>query len=103
MGTLHYGANAATLRLHDHALAHVQAAVTHKLGLGERFLLSWVNPAERSSGRNTIWLEPSVALLFRYDSRTPPVIDEELVDLLVAAANTAGGLILPDSTEDGAD
>ena len=44
-----------------------------------------------------------MALLFRYDSRRPPVIDAELVDLLVAAANTAGGLILPDSTEDGAD
>ena len=44
-----------------------------------------------------------MALLFRYDSRTPPVIDEELVELLVAAADTAGGLILPDSTEDGAD
>ena len=99
MGTMHYGGNSVILRLHDHALAHVQAAVTHKLGLGERFLLSWGNVSEGSRDRNSIWLDASVTLLFRYDSRTLPEIDEQLVEQLVVAASSAGGLVLADAVD----
>lgn len=58
-----------TYRLDDRVLAHLELAVASKFRLEETFALTLDGDAVPSgTGYRVLWMHPSIALQFRYDS-----------------------------------
>lgn len=78
----------------DRTLAHLKVIITSKLQRQECFLLSWVIPAERGSGRISLWLSPSIPLAFRFAGSRSPQINESWLSVLSELSNTPRGLLV---------
>ena len=94
MGKLIYGG--LEVRFEDRVLAHLQLVIGAKLRRGERFFLSWRDTQESDVGRTTLWIDPSISLIFRYKGDTMPTINRQWLDQLTQAANSGQGLMLSD-------
>lgn len=94
MGTLFYGDSGTPIGIDDRALAHVKVAITTKLRRGESFTLSWIHPDGHTRGRSTIWVHPSIALRFVFDSPDPADLSRDWVEDLMRSANSTGGITL---------
>jgi hypothetical protein len=92
MGYLMYGAGGTRIPLEDRALAHLQIVMTTKLGRGESFAFSWVEPTDTARERHTIWLHPGVLLRFRFAGNRLPRINETWLTQLAELANSDGAL-----------
>ena len=91
MGFIYYnGVN--EYEFEDRTLAHLKAAIGTKLRRQECFFLNWANPAEAGSGRITLWIAPSIPLIFRFAGNTPPTLNAQWVNVLVETANTPRGM-----------
>ena len=97
MGHLLYGPR--PYELDDRLLAHLQVVVGMKLRRGEKFFLSWRNPADRGGGRQSIWIDNGVHLAFEYDGSSIPSINREWAETLANSAGTNFGLQV--TNEDG--
>lgn len=93
MGHLVYAAS-VEYPVEDRALAHLKVAVAMKLRRQESFFLSWTNPVERGSGRVSLWLSPSIPLIFKFSGSRTPELNETWIDVLGELSNTPRGLIL---------
>jgi hypothetical protein len=93
MGTLMYGNPGVTATFDDRALMHLQIVITAKLRLRESFLFSWSDSAAEGSGRNSIWLDPTSVLYFRFLGGRMPSINRSWLAVLSASANTGTGLV----------
>lgn len=93
MGSLIYGNSALEFTFEDRALAHLQIVITAKLRRREGFVFSWTTAADSGSGRNSIWLDPSSTLYFRYFGSRMPTINREWIEQLAISANNPSGLI----------
>lgn len=100
MGFLLYGGT-QEYEFDDRTLAHLKVAITMKLRRQECFLMSWVNSAERGSGRVSIWLTPNIPIVFRFSGSRPPQLNKQWLDALSEHASTPRGLIVvpEDSTQ----
>ncbi|WP_345545056.1 hypothetical protein [Microbacterium jejuense] len=96
MGTLYYGAQDVPIHIEDRALAHLKVVIATKLRRNESFTLSWQHPDEGPGGRSTIWLHPSIPLMFVFDDAEPPELSRAWIDKLAHSANTSGGILLVD-------
>lgn len=92
MGTLHYGAARASIRMDDRALAHLQVVITTKLRRNEGFLIQWERPAETGSGRGGFWVHPQCDLAYEYDGGREPALDHEELDRMMMAASATNGV-----------
>ena len=72
MGSSPCGFNEVEIFFDDRALAHLQMVTIAKFRRRGGFTFSWTNKLDADSGRNTIWLDPSFTLFFRYTSKAPP-------------------------------
>ena len=90
MGTLVYN---STLDIHfnDRVLQHMQVVIGAKLRRNESFYLNW---ARESGGRSTIWIHPTIALEYRYDTTVPAVLNRSWLEALTISANTPAGMQL---------
>ena len=95
MGTLVYGP-ALTLSFDDRALAHLQLVITAKLRRGESFVFSFEENRGDVTGRTTLWMNPDIPMIYRYDGTKMPAISREWLESLTAAASSAQGLMLTD-------
>lgn len=93
MGFIYYN-GVTEFEFEDRTLAHVKAAVGTKLRRQENFFLNWTNPPEAGSGRITLWISPSIPLIFRFSGNTPPQLNAKWVKVLVETANTPRGMTL---------
>jgi hypothetical protein len=100
VGTLFYGDSGTPIGIDDRALAHVKVAITTKLRRGESFTLSWIHPDGHARGRSTIWVHPSIALRFVFDSPDPAELSRDWVEELMRSANSTGGITLVDEFVD---
>ena|GEM_PF-123057 len=96
MGTLYYGAQDTPIHIEDRALAHLKVVIATKLRRNESFTLSWHHPDEEPRGRSTIWLHPSIPLMFVFDDPEPPELSRAWIEKLAHSANTSGGILLVD-------
>ena len=94
MGTLIYGHGDLSVDFDDRTLAHLQVIIGTKLRRRESFLLSWSEDGQDSERRTSIWLDSSVPLYFRYSAAKMPDLNHDWVSVLMAGANSAGGLVL---------
>jgi hypothetical protein len=93
MGTLSYGKLLAA-DFDDRVLAHLQIVIGAKLRRGESFYFSWVDDPKVGNGRTTIWLHPSLPIMYKYFGSKQPSINRGWVDAMTESANTMGGLRL---------
>jgi hypothetical protein len=93
MGVLLYGSSSTEITFDDRALTHLQIVITAKLRRHESFLFSWSNAAAAGSGRSSIWLHPSSTLLYRFSGNRMPAVNREWIEVLMASANSGGGLV----------
>ncbi len=96
MGTLYYGAQGVPIHIEDRALAHLKVVIATKLRRNESFTLSWRHRDEEDGGRSTIWLHPSIPLLFVFEEPEPPELSRAWIEELANSANTSGGIQLVD-------
>jgi hypothetical protein len=93
MGSLLYGNNGTAVEFDDRALMHLQIVITGKLRRRESFLFSWTDSAALGSGRSSVWLDPSIPLLYRYRGNRVPSINRAWIEAMTASANSGSGLL----------
>lgn len=93
MGTLSYGGE-FIVDFDDRTLAHLQIVIGKKLRRGEGFYLSWKDDSRVGNGRTTIWLHPSIPLVYKYFGSRMPALNRNWIAELTVSANSPGGLQL---------
>jgi hypothetical protein len=97
MGSLIYGPTGTRVEIDDRVLAHLKVVMLTKLRRGEGFAFSWDRGTENGSGRDTMWLNPSIGLEFQFEGSRQPSLNKLWLEELMASANSGGGLhILPE-------
>jgi hypothetical protein len=99
MGSLSYNGT-YTAEFDDRVLAHLQLVIGAKLRRGESFHFTWSNDRSPSSGRASIWLHPTIPIVYRYDGTRPPAINRAWLDDLMTSANSVAGLQLVPETKE---
>ncbi|RFA11536.1 hypothetical protein B7R21_12595 [Subtercola boreus] len=89
MGTLTYGSAGTVLHFDDRMLAHLQTVIMAKLRRDEKFGLT---SAHGPTGLTSVWLHPSIPLVFTFDSSDRPQLNRAWVELLMQSANSGSGL-----------
>jgi hypothetical protein len=100
MGSLIYGNSGIEVNFDDRALMHLQIVITAKLRRRESFVFSWVNSPQEGSGRNTIWLDPSSTLYYRFSGSRAPAINRDWLEALMLSANSATGMLFTPEPHD---
>jgi len=93
MGKLTYDAS-LVIDFDDRTLAHLQIVITAKLRRRESFIFSWKDDADIGDGRTTVWLDPTISLVYKFLGGRPPQINKAWIEALTATANSPGGLHL---------
>ncbi|SJM62500.1 hypothetical protein [Gulosibacter sp. 10] len=93
MGYLIYGA-AGEYEFDDRTLAHLKVVIGQKLRRQESFFLSWSNPAEKGSGRFSMWISPMVPIVFRFAGSRSPELNPAWLEMLHDLSNTRRGLVV---------
>ena len=93
MGYLVYG-SAAEYEFDDRTLAHLKVAINMKLRRQECFFLSWSNPAEKGSGRMSLWISPGIPLIFRFAGSKAPELNQVWLRVLNELSHTPRGLLV---------
>ncbi len=92
MGILQYGTD--QYEFDDRLLAHMKLAIAAKLLRHESFLLNWTIPAEKGSGRISLWISRESQLTFRFSGSRPPNINPRWVEALSLKAARTGGMLV---------
>ncbi|MFC4242107.1 hypothetical protein ACFOYW_01875 [Gryllotalpicola reticulitermitis] len=91
MAKLIYGSSASH-EFDERTLAHLKIAITAKLRVRESFLLNWVVPSDRGSGRMSLWISPDVPLVFVFSDPRPPQLNRVWLDALSRSAHGIRGM-----------
>lgn len=83
----------------DRALAHLKIAVGQKLRRQECFFVSWTNAVEQGSGRVSLWIAPSIPLIFRFAGGRIPDINPIWLEALRAQSHTTRGMLIESEVE----
>ncbi|TAL43470.1 MAG: ATP-dependent DNA ligase [Salinibacterium sp.] len=103
MGSLIYGTQPVEFKFEDRVLAHLQVVISAKLRRGESFFLSWFEEPAVGSGRNAIWVNASIPLVFCFSgSRVPTLNKAWLEEMAIAAGSNQGLILLEEPPADGA-
>jgi len=76
----------------DRVLAHLQVVISNKLRRSESFMFTWRDDASLGDGRTAVWLNPNVAMSFKYFGSRPPALNRAWVEALAITANSPTGL-----------
>ena len=96
MGLLIYGPSSSEIEMDDRLLAHLRIVMVSKMRNHESFSLSWSLDPSQGSGRETLWVHPSIPLRFRFFGSRPPAINRAWIDLMVAAASRGDLSVMPE-------
>ncbi|GAA4159404.1 hypothetical protein GCM10022286_13740 [Gryllotalpicola daejeonensis] len=91
MARLIYGASEG-FEFDERTLAHLKIAITAKLRVRESFLLNWVVPADKGSGRMSLWISPEVPLIFVFHGSKPPQLNKTWIDAMSRSAHGIRGM-----------
>jgi hypothetical protein len=91
VGKILYGDSGIEIALEDRSMAHLQVVIGAKLRRRESFFFSWREDPAVGTGRNSVWIDPSIPLYFKYYGSKPPTINRDWLELLTLSANSAQG------------
>lgn len=94
MGTLEYNSSRPAIDIDDATLAHLKIVIGTKLRRNESFMMTWLPTPETPSGRLTIWVHPSIPLVFEFDEATMAKIEANRVTHMMEQLNSRGELVL---------
>jgi hypothetical protein len=97
MGALTYSGN--RIEFDDRLLVHLQIVIVQRFRRGEGFAMSWVRSVAIGSGRSTVWMAPSLPIVFDFEGSRVPAISPEWLHRLADTATSGTGLIV--TNEDG--
>jgi hypothetical protein len=95
MGTL--SCAGSVVEFDDRVLTHLQIVIIRKFRNGEAFSMSWLDGAAIGDGRASMWLTPSMPVVFKFYGSRIPAIDQGWIDRLTASADGPRGLIVTDA------
>lgn len=99
MGKLVYNTLGHTLDIEDRTLSHLRVVFMNKLRRGEPFMFHF--PMGDGSGARSLWISPSIPLVFHFYGGKVPQINRRWIEELMNEASAPQGLsIVP---EPGAD
>ncbi|MFG6402707.1 ATP-dependent DNA ligase [Microbacterium sp. P04] len=90
MGKLIYNAQGGSFDIEDRPLSHLRVVFMNKLRRGESFMFQHV-PGD-GSGSRSVWVHPSIPLVFHFYGSRPPVLNRRWVDALMLEASGPNGL-----------
>lgn len=99
MGKIVYGNDARSIEIDDRVLAHLRVVVMNKLRRSEPFFFHHSSP----SGIRSLWLHPSVPLVFHFYGSRSPAVNRTWVEALMREANGPNGLSIVPEPEEGAE
>jgi hypothetical protein len=94
MGKLLYGTPPTELEVEDRALAHLQVVVVNKFRRGECFAFSLPSSPADGTGRQTLWLHPTIPVQFSFYGSRMPAMNRTWIEQLMNEANSGRGLTL---------
>ncbi|MET1016230.1 ATP-dependent DNA ligase [Orlajensenia leifsoniae] len=94
MSSMFYGEAGTEIVVADELVVHLRATITEKMRRGERFLLSWHEPAVVGDGTSSVWLDPSIPVRYHVDSGVDDSIDRGWVEAMIVAASSDDGLLI---------
>ncbi len=94
MGKLFYDGRGEPLEIDDRTMLHLQAVIVAKLRRNEHFAFTWDPGLDGHFARLSIWVNPSTALVFGFDSTEQGPLNREWIEALMLAANSVVGLHL---------
>jgi len=98
MGKLVYGTR--EIDIDDRLLTHLQVVAINRLKRAQPFALSWRDSREQGGGRTTVWVHPSIPIMFHFDgSRVPSINREWLAELDASAEGPMGMIVTEEPTE----
>ena len=95
MGKLTYD-HSLTVDFDDRTLAHLQVVIGMKLRRGESFYFSWKDDQQVGDCRTSIWLHPTIPLVYKFYGSRVPQINPHWIRALELTANTHTGLHITD-------
>ncbi len=94
MGTLTYDSTAGPIRVDDVGLSQLKVVIAMKLRRQESFMMTWPHIGEGASGRQMVWIHPSIPLQLTFDIDPIPPVDTQRVEDLMHRLNATGELAL---------
>ncbi|WP_331782632.1 DUF7882 family protein [Subtercola sp. YIM 133946] len=94
MGFLYYGNEAYPVEIDDRPLAHLKIALLSLLRAGKSVAFSFERATDAGSGRETLWINPTTDLRFRFNGNRPPLTNKPWVKAMITAAQSPTGLRL---------
>ncbi|HWV50631.1 MAG TPA: hypothetical protein VN035_14350 [Microbacterium sp.] len=95
MGTLEYNSARPAIGVDDDTLAHLKIVIGMKLRRQESFMMTWLpEDQDKTPGRLTIWMNPSIPLIIAFDGPTMPAIDPKRIERMMENLNGRGELVL---------
>ncbi|WP_053352584.1 MULTISPECIES: DUF7882 family protein [Leucobacter] len=83
----------------DRTLAHLKTVIGQKLAKREGFFLSWTQPPEEGSGRNSLWISEHTTIAFRFSGAKAPELNPEWLHVLAALSHSTRGLTVISESE----
>ncbi len=97
MGHFMYGGQ--SFEFEDRVLAHIKTAIEVRLRKHESFLLSWNVAPQFGSGRVSLWMAPTMPLIFMFSGSRPPVLNRDWIAVMTEHAHTVRGMIIVSEAE----
>lgn len=99
MGKLIYDALGNSFDIEDRTLSHLRVVFMNKLRRGEPFMFHYA--VGDGSGTRSLWIHPSIPLVFHFYGSRPPALNRRWIDDLMREASGPNGLwIVPEPEPD---
>lgn len=92
MGKLIYNAQGHSFDIEDRALSHLRIVFMNKLRRGESFMFQ--HSAGDGSGSRSLWLHPSIPLVFHFYGSRQPALNRRWIEQLMLEAGGPNGFAL---------
>ena len=90
MGKLVYNTQGHSFDIEDRTLSHLRVVFMNKLRRGEPFMFHF--PMGDGSGTRTLWISPSIPLVFHFYGSRAPQLNRRWIEELMNEASAAQGL-----------
>jgi hypothetical protein len=99
VGKLVYNSAGHSFDIEDRTLSHLRVVFMNKLRRGEPFMFQHV--VGDGSGSRSLWIHPSIPLVFHFYGSRQPALNRRWVDDLMHEANSPNGLaVVPEPDPD---